>query len=218
MEIIYGFLNPERTIIRKMTEQQALQDHYYHKIFKDDNGLIKKIEAYKDQNLWAIEYYIDAGENELQLLDDFYEMVDFVSFFDRKTPIGSFFIERERIYEKNETFLDDHHVRLYDSQDRIVCYSSTDENDNSYIGTVEKYCYVNLTTVDTDGLSNTVLYYLKFEYDDASNQIIGINLNKGYVVEDEGNLLDTLRNIDEVIKIFGNINDYSYYLHPNWMP
>lgn len=219
MEIIYGYQNPERTKIELMTLQQALQDDYYHKIFKEDDGLIKKIETYKNQSLWAIEYYLDTGENESQLLNDFYQLVDFVSFFDRKTPIGTYYIEKERIYEKNETsgLLDNHHIRVFNAQDRLVCYSSTDENDNPYVAATQKYFYTNITTIETNGTSSTDLFYLEFNYDN-NGDITGVDVNKGHIVEENKHLIDTLDDIAEVIESFGTSNDYSYYLHANWMP
>lgn len=218
MEIIYGYQNPERTEIEVMTEQQALQDDYYHKIFKEQNGLIKKIETYKDQNLWAIQYYLDRKEDEFKIIKSLYDLVDNVSVFTRKIPLGKYFVEKERVYEKSLPSTIWRNLRIYDSQDRMVCYTSIDENENSYIGTVEKYCYVDITTIETDGTSSTDLFYLQFEYNDSDNEINGIDLNKGHIVQENRGLIDTLKDINEVREFFQNDDDFNYYLHPNWRP
>lgn len=189
MEIIYGFQNPDRTTIEVMTEQQALQENYYHKIFKDDNGLIKKFETYSDQNLLGIDYYLDAGKDESQLLNEFYQSVDYISVFERKTPIGSYFVEREYTKSQQTTIMMGH-IHVFDAQDRLVCHVLTDENDNPYIDTTQKYLYTEITTIDTDGTSNSGLFYLEFEYDNG--EIIGVDVNRGHVVEEDRHLIDDL--------------------------
>ncbi|WP_124980992.1 hypothetical protein [Nonlabens xiamenensis] len=220
MEVIYGFQNNRRTKVEYMTEQQALQDDYYHKFFKDDSGLIKKVEIYKNQNLSAIEYYLDAGEDETQLLNEFYQFVDSVGFFERKIPIGSYFIERERSYQKDTPSYIWRYIRVYDAQNRLVCYQRIDENDNPRVDTrtTEKYYYTNITTIETDGTSSTDLFYLQFYYDKATQDIIDIDVNNGHIVEENRHLIDTLDDLNEVMEYFGSNHDFSYYLHPNWMP
>lgn len=215
MEVIYGFQNLDRTNIQEMTVQQALQDDYYHKIYKD-NGLIKKIETYKNQNLYAIDYYLDGAEDEVQLLNEFYQLVDYISFFDRKMPLGSYFVERERIYDKSQQVTISRRIRVFDEQNRLVCYVETDNDDNPYIETTQKYLYLNITTVETNGDTTSDLFYLEFEYDDNS-QIVGVDVNTGHLVYTEKYLIDNLDDMNEVIERFGS-DDYSYYEHPNWMP
>ncbi|MFC4635980.1 hypothetical protein ACFO3O_18860 [Dokdonia ponticola] len=219
MEIIYGFQNLDRTNIEVMTEQQALQEDYYHKIFKGDNGLIKKIETYSNQNLLGIDYYLDTGEDESQLLSEFYQLVGYVHFFDRKTPIGSYFIERERQYNKSENSdsVYDYHVRVFDAQDRLVCYASTDENDIPFVDLTKKYLYTDITTIETDGNTTVDLFYVEFSYNDG--EILGIDVSTGHLVYMEKYLIDDLDDIDELLERFGGtINEYNYYLHANWMP
>lgn len=219
MEIIFGLLNPNRTYLNILSEQQASQLNYYNKVYKYDNDLVKKIETYNSGALYAIDYYLDLGENETDLLDQFYQSVDYVSFFDRKIPVGIFLMEKERVYDKNVSnlLLNNHRIRVYDNKDRIVCVSSTDKNNYPYPDSTIKYSYELITTIDTDGSSSSDQFYLEFTY--YKGEISGIDINEGHLVEDDKHLIDDLDDINEVLDRFGgSLSDYQYYLSPHWMP
>ncbi len=219
MEIIYGKQNIDRTVIKPMTAQQATQKKYYDKIWKDDNGLIKKIETYSHQNLIAIDYYLDAGEDETLLLASFSELVSYIRFFERKINMGNFFLEREREYNLDQRTLDvySHKLRVYDNQDRLICYAPTDENYNPFGDLVKKYLYTDFTIVDIDGTVNSDPYYLDFNYIDG--EILSIGVNNGHTVYEEEYYVDDLYDIGELMERFGGtLSNYQYYLNPHWMP
>lgn len=226
MEITYGSIDyTTKLLSSEMSEQQALQSDFYEKIFRD-NGLIKKYETYSEQNLLGIDYYLDTGEDESQLLQQFYQQVNFVTFIDRKVALGEYFVERERGYDKNSELGIRYKIRVYDNQDRLVCCQNTDENDTPIVSTDEdslvKFCYISRTREVGD--PTLYYYFLKFIYQDETGMIpaygepLYIDWHLGHNILDNQSYNDDFNNINEVIEELGNTVDYSYYLHANWMP
>ncbi|WP_196893139.1 hypothetical protein [Aureivirga marina] len=209
-----------------MTEKEALEDGSYEKIYKE-NGIIKKIESYLNQEFWKLTYYLDKGENEKDIFKESYQQIDSVVFIDRKVPIGNFFIERERetyIYQ-NETKIG-YRIRVYDEQDRLVCCQITHKNDTPIISSEEtelvKYCYLSLAR-DYDNPTLTD-HFLKFIYQDQKEcetpfgEPLYIDWHLGNNILDEQSIIDTFDSMEEVIQKFGKKVNLNYYSHTSWNP
>ena len=218
MEIIYGVIALNSGIIKQeYTESQALQEDYYAKITKI-NGQNKKIEFYSDQKLFAITHYLDAGEDESQLVSVYSQLVVSVTIIYRRQPLGGYFIEVEKSYEEDEIL---YAKRLFDDQGRLICYQRFTNETQPFLLDMEKYFYMSITTeVGNPQLTD---YHLRFFYHDETGELLDIewylghNINESFQVK----LIDSFNDIDEVITKFGSefsMQDFNYYTHPNIEP
>ncbi|WP_196888587.1 hypothetical protein [Aureivirga sp. CE67] len=227
MEITYARISYFTNVIEyEMTEKETLESGHYEKIFKE-NGVIKKIESYLNQNIPDITYYLDEGENEKDIFKELIQQFGSVVFKERKFPMGDLFIERERdtyIFE-NETMIK-YSIRVYDKQDRLVCFQITDKNYTPIISTEEmdlvKYCYISIPREQNN--PELTDYFLKFIYQDQEGleveygKPLNIEWHMGNKIFDETSFIENINDINGVISELGESVDYSYYEHPYWMP
>ena len=123
MEIIY-----KNVLDESIEKPQAIALGEYKKIFME-GGSIKKVESYDVSVLEIISYYIEAGENETELVDNLSLLVtQFVVIYDPKVPVGSFYTQSSRQYRNGSLVLKGN--ILFDEFNNLICAEKLNLNTN----------------------------------------------------------------------------------------
>ncbi len=114
-------------IDKVITPERAKLLGKFNKVYSLPNGLIKKHEAYHDNKLFTINYYLDAGEREE----------------DAKTILSTSgvsygILEREIYHDyvilKDNSYVNNQQTKkwkhLHDKQDKLICIEELDINTN----------------------------------------------------------------------------------------
>lgn len=140
MEIIY-----KNIYDKQITASQATNSGDYEKIYKEA-GIVRKIESFMSNSIYAITHYLQVGENETEILSNLNAQIERenkVVILRQTQTLGIYSIEIDREY-RNEV-LSFKNRYLYDQDNRLICEESLslDTDAPIYEKTIKYYYGIN---------------------------------------------------------------------------
>ncbi|HKX87294.1 MAG TPA: hypothetical protein VJL37_11530 [Flavobacterium sp.] len=108
-------------------QQKNILEDYVEILVDENSNLVKQKNNYFNNEISSIEYYIESGENEAQLVSSLSQLNPTVC-IKEVTPLTNYSIEVEREYRT--TVLKFKSRYLLDEKDRIICSEPVDSNTN----------------------------------------------------------------------------------------
>ncbi|MBN2746084.1 MAG: hypothetical protein JXR34_05100 [Bacteroidales bacterium] len=160
-----------------ITEQQLVSMDVFKKITTVD-GIIKKIESYKNNIITGIEYYLDDGEDETTVLGGLVILVsNSVSIIERETYLN-YRIERIKVFFNSSLKFKSN--LLFDSNNNLVCEEEIDiSTDQPIYNQTEKTLYDS---------NNEKILGFDYNADGSIEKIWGIMVEDRLIYKDLGSV------------------------------
>lgn len=108
-------------------QQKNILEDYVEILVDENSNLVKQKNNYFNNEMSSIEYYIDSGENETQLVTSLSQLNPTVC-IKEVTTLTNHSIEDEREYKNAALRFKSRY--LLDNQGRVICSESVDSNSN----------------------------------------------------------------------------------------